>query len=144
LLTAILTKECNKREITLPICFFNKEANLLITKIDRGGSQSTDDQDMISVISYLTRYSILARTIFGKLASNYAAQEEYSNKNIITAKFTGFILDKYIAKEAGVVDLLDDGEFFENEETLGVSIDFNALKSVEEQRVGKPFPRMQR
>ncbi|BCV54690.1 hypothetical protein [Shewanella algae] len=144
LLAYVLTKECKKREIALPLSRYIKEDDLLITKIDRGISQPTDDQDIIAAATYLIRYSILARTIFGKLMTNYAAQEEYSNKSMITAKFTGATLDKYITKQAGVVDLLNDGDFYENGKPLEIAVDFNALESIEEQRVGKPFPRMQR
>jgi len=144
MLSLILTKECQKREIALPVCKYDKEHGCLITKINRGSNFPTEDQEFISATAYLTRYSILSRTIFGKLMSTFVAHEEYSNKSVITSKLTGEILDKYISKEAGLVDLLNDGDFFENGKSIGVEVDFTALRTVETQRVGKKFPRMER
>lgn len=144
LLVSILRKECSKREIAIPLCMCSEENNLLIMKIDRGNSQPNDDQDIINSAAYLTRYSILARSVFGNLISKYVSLEEYSNKSTITAKFSDLILDKYILKEAGLVDLLNDGVFLENQHLLEIAVDFKTLESIEEQRVGKSLPRIQR
>ncbi|MDC5474724.1 hypothetical protein NRA29_17515, partial [Acinetobacter baumannii] len=62
----------------------------------------------------------------------------------IAAQLKAPIVDKYISKEAGLVDLLNDGDFFENGNYINLTVDFDALEIIEQQRLGKPLPRLQR
>ncbi len=144
MLSIILIDECQKREMVLPVCKYDKESESLIIKIIGKRVFPTEDQKFLSATADLTRYLILSRTIFGELISTYVVEEKYPNESVIVAKIIGNILDKYISKQAGLVDLLNDGEFFENGKLIGIAVDFEALKAIEVQRVGKVLPRMVR
>ncbi|EKN4580095.1 hypothetical protein PXQ17_000439 [Vibrio parahaemolyticus] len=144
LLAKILCSECEKREIAQPNIGIGKQEGSIIIIIDNNRTLENDDQKLISSFAYLTRYGILARTVFGIMFDTFVVIEKFSGQYSITAVMSNLLLDKYIVKEAGLVDLLNDSTFYENEKRIELKVDFNNLKEVDSQHLGKPFPRLMR
>lgn len=144
LLSSLMTKACNDRKISVPDYGFNIKDTALILEIKEEKSSPDNDNEIIQIAAHLTRYAIIGRSIFGTLANLFVVRKIYSNDSYITAQLRAPIVDKYISKEAGLVDLLNDGDFFENGNYLNLTVDFDALEIIEQQRLGKPLPRLQR
>ncbi|HAV5498242.1 TPA: hypothetical protein JI107_02600 [Acinetobacter baumannii] len=144
ILSSLMTKACKDRNISVPNYRFNIKDTALILEIKEENSCPTNDNEIIQIASHLTRYAIIGRSIFGTLANLFVVRKIYSNDSYIAAQLKAPIVDKYISKEAGLVDLLNDGDFFENDNYINLTVDFDALEIIEQQRLGKPLPRLQR
>ncbi|HDK8956773.1 TPA: hypothetical protein PVK16_003641 [Acinetobacter baumannii] len=144
ILSSLMTKACNDRKISVPNYGFNIKDTALILEIKEENSCPTNDSEIIQIAAHLTRYAIIGRSIFGTLANLFVVRKIYSNDSYIAAQLKAPIVDKYISKEAGLVDLLNDGDFFENGNYINLTVDFDALEIIEQQRLGKPLPRLQR
>lgn len=144
ILSSMLTEACNDRKIDIPIYKFNIENKVLIQEINKEIIYPIRDEEILESAAELIRYTILGRTIFGSLVDTYIVKNIYSNENYILAQLAGSIIDKYISKEAGLMDLLNDGDFFENRNKLNINVNFEKLELFEQQHLGKPLPRMQR
>lgn len=144
ILTKIFAKECLKREIPVPKVGYSKDKNVFVATIANDQDKPVDDQDLQAVVSYLARYVILARTIYQDLFGKYCVVEKLKNGGEISVFFPVDLIDKYICKEAGLVDLLNDGQFYENGQAFKIKYDFDVLEVIEQQQLGKPFPRLSR
>ncbi len=94
----------------------------------------------------MTRYLILARSVFGPCGERIAVVEtdEKVEQPRLMAKVPGPLLDAYAEEKAGLIDLLREGQFNLGYDRLEVVIDDEALAEFEDQSLGRHFPRKDR
>lgn len=98
------------------------------------------DRGLIRRAMDLTRYLILARTIFGKMYPSFAVVESEEPKTgRLSAELPGELLDEYIDERAGPVDFLNEGSFKIGGAAVSIEIDQQALQAAEDHpRRGRP------
>ena len=145
-----------RREILATILTENyQKRNMALRGVDLSGNKTTvliavppegtlDDEQGVRIrLVELTRYLILARTGFGLFGERIAVAEtdEKIQRHRLLATVPSTLLDEYAGKKAGIINGLRGGSFSLEGHRLEVKVNEQALAEMEDQSLGRSFPR---
>ncbi len=144
-LTEILTEQFRLRDMALRCIDLSLGGGSVLIAVPPEGALE-NDQAVCTRLLMMTRYLIVARTVFGPAGTRIAVVEtdhEVEQARLM-ATIPGPLLDAYSAEKAGLIDLLREGQFNLGHDRLEVVIDDKALAEFEDQSLGRRFPRKDR
>ena len=102
-----------------------------------------DDQQIRDRALEITRYAVLARSVFGEMYDpvHVVETDETRKRRQLAVKISGEDLDEYIEERAGLLDLLYDSNWTLQGQPLGIQVDFNSVEQAELASAKEPFPR---
>jgi hypothetical protein len=107
---------------------------------------TSDDDQVIRRVCELTRYAIIARSVFGDMFESVLVVEtdDTGAPCQLTGELTGRDLDEYADEKVGLIDLINDAKWWLNGQRLGIQVDFAALTQAENSQAAAPLPRKPR
>jgi hypothetical protein len=140
-LSKVLFYECGVRQMPITKVLVPSSVQQLSAVVPLSG-EIDSDRGLIRRAMELTRYLILARTIFGKMYRSFAVFEsEEPTTTRLSAELSGDLLDEYIDERAGLVDFLSEGLFKIGGAAVSIEIDKHALETAEDRTLGEFYPR---
>jgi hypothetical protein len=105
-----------------------------------------DEQSLASRLLEMTRYLIVARSVFGPCGERIVVVEtdEKIEQPRLMVTIAAPLLDAYAEEKAGLIDLLREGQFNLGHDRLEVVIDDRALAEFEDKSLGRRFARKDR
>lgn len=141
ILSNMFLMECSKREMrVLSIKAKAQEKIIFIVLPETQNHYEIGDELLPAIISLL-RYGIIAEPFFRKEYESFIVIEE--NKNL-EAHMSQKDLFDYGIEQAGIVDLLNDSRFFLNRIPVVPEVDFDKIREIEYESIGRKFPRKKR
>jgi hypothetical protein len=144
-LSEVLAEQFRLRDMTLRCIDLSMGGGTVLIAIPPVGALD-DEQCLRGRLLEMTRYLILARSVFGPCGERIAVMEtdERIEQPRLMATILWPLLDAYADEKAGLIDLLREGQFNLQHERLKVVIDDKALAEFEDQSLGRRFPRKNR
>ncbi len=128
--SGLFAKECRDRQLPAKQISFRKDEMLLID-VPKKEIDITSEQALVNRSVELIRYALMAEPLFHLRVSSYVIAEIGHNKEeCLQAWIKGKDLKDYSLRKANLYDLLNDGNFFRNEENLNIYVDFKALDEI--------------
>jgi hypothetical protein len=145
ILAEILSEQYRLRNMALRGFDLGTAATILLIAVPREGPLDTD-QAIRSRLLELTRYLILARSVFGPFGGSLlvAETDEAAERHRLLVTVPSELLDDYANEKAGLIDLLKGGKFQLGPDRIEVFIDEDALAELEDQSLGRALVRRDR
>lgn len=142
ILAEILSEQYRLRNMALRGFDLDTNTTVLLIAVPGEGTLDTE-QAIRGRLVDLTRYLILARSVFGPFGESIVVAEtdETAEGHRLLAAVPNELLDDYANEKAGIIDLLKGGKFQLGPDRIGVLIDDNALAELEDRSLGRPFVR---
>ena len=143
-LSQVLFYNCGLRDIPCRGVRLSEAA--IMVEVPAAAIDLSDDKTIVYRAAELSRYAILARSIFGAMYDPFHLVEtdEARIRQQLAVQISGEELDEYIEERAGLVDLLNDSKWTLEGQPIGIQFDFNTLNRVEMENAKEPFPRKHR
>jgi hypothetical protein len=144
-LSEILAEQFRLRDMALCCIDLSMGSGTVLIAIPPKGAVD-DEQSLRGRLLEMTRYLIVARSVFGPCGERIAVVEtdEKVEQSRLMATIPRPMLDAYAEEKAGLIDLLREGQFNLGHDRLYVVIDDKALAEFEDQSLGRRFPRKDR
>jgi hypothetical protein len=146
LLGQILFVNCEQRNMPCHGARFSNDLSVVCVDVPIVPLDKDDDQQVISRITLLVRYAILARSLFKHSYDNVRVVEIDNDRSVerLAGHFEGSLIDDWIEMKVGRIDVLNDGKWSLEGQALDVAVDFAALEEAELASPDQPFPRRDR
>ena len=144
-LSEILTEQFRLRDMALRCIDLSMGRGTVLIAIPP--KDSVDDQQSLRArLLEMTRYLIVARSVFGPCGERIVVVEtdEKVAQSRLSAMIPVQLLDAYAEEKAGRIDLLREGQFRLEQDRLEVVIDDKAVAEYEDRSLGRRFPRKDR
>lgn len=145
ILAPFILLNCSYRKMPVISLANSKDKEILSIFVPKGAS-ILDDSALIERATEIVRYGILANTVFQDLFLNYRTIEvdEGGEEAGLAVISRGNLLEDYCKEKAGLVDLLNDSNFYENGKSISIKVNYDLLKGEEMNLLNDPFPRYER
>lgn len=141
-LTYLLFKNCGLRKMDISEARYNLANRIVSLSIPPQIIDTTSEQELLSRIVELSRYAVIARSIYLDMFDLFIVEEVDAKGNRqIKASLQGTLLDEYAREDAGIIDLLNESSFMIESENLHISIDFDQLSASESNSLEDNYPR---
>lgn len=138
LLGKILFRECADRNIPCTSVGYSETLTVVNVPLNNAAVSNIEIQ---SQAIFLTRYAILARSVFGTLSKRFRIAGVLEAVELTSIELPGSILDEYAAETAGLIDLLSEADIKINGEVVQFVVNEEALSESEDAQLGPRFPR---
>ncbi|MBS1803694.1 MAG: hypothetical protein JST28_10020 [Acidobacteria bacterium] len=141
----VLQINCRRRRMPLNGIKYSSERNLIRVEVPGTDLDENNDEQIRDRVADLSRYAILAESVFAQMADTYViAESQEVGKEQVVVGFKRDLLHDCGEQRAGLLDLIHDATIRVNGKCLIISVDFEELAKQERESLGETFPRRDR
>lgn len=144
-LTTFYFLESKKRDLAVNRILFNSEKKIVMIEIPKPEYDQSNDEQILSRFLEMLRYGILAEPCYRNWAKMITVVEVDEDKNEY-CKLIGEVdnFRDYNFENAGIVDLANDLNYYFKGTKSEIIVDFTKIQKLENNNLGRLFPRKRR
>lgn len=138
----VLHSNCARRKMPLNGIKYSPERKVIRVDAPATDLDENDDAQIRDRVAKLSRYAMLAESVFAQLADTYvvAESQEYGKEQVVVG-FKRDLLHEYGEQRAGLLDLIHEATIRVNGNRVIISVDFEEVAKQERESLGETFPR---
>ena len=141
-LLSVLQDACSLRGMQLKAMQYGSAQKVLRVDVPALSLDDSADQQIRNRVMELSRYAVLAETVYGGLADTYIIRETHADgKEQVITIFNRDLLVEYNDQSAGLIDLLHEAVISVKGMVVRLTVDFEEVGKQERTSLGETFPR---
>lgn len=141
----VLQSNCARRKMALNGIKHSSERKVIRVEVPATNVDENDDAQIRDRVAQLSRYAILAESVFAQMVDTYeVAESQEDGKEQVVVEFKTDLLHQYGEQRAGLLDLLHEATIRVNRNRVIISVDFEGISKQERESLGETFPRRDR
>lgn len=141
----VLQINCTRRKMLMNGIKHSSERKVIRVEVPATDLDENDDVQVRDRVGMLSRYAILAESVFAQMADTYVvAESQEDGKEQVVLGFKRELLHEYGEQRAGLIDLIHEATIRINGNRVIISVDFEGLSKQERESFGETFPRRDR
>lgn len=144
-LLCVLQVNCARRKMPLNGIQHSSERKIIRVEVPAIDLDENDDGQVRDRVGKLSRYAILAESVFAQMADTYVvAENQEDGKEQVVVGLKRDLLHDYGEQRAGLLDLIHEATIRVNGNRVIISVDFEEVSKRERKSLGETFPRRDR